>query len=115
MIAHDRVRVSEGAYPVEGEELSTTMSFAGRTAVISGGGPGLGRTYALEMAPRGASILINDPGSTVTVTGSAAAAETVVAAIQTPGGQDVATAAAVSHTASATQMTNPPVGGFGSV
>src|SRR3546814_6877726 len=63
MIAHDRVRVSEGAYPVEGEELSTTMSFAGRTAVISGGGRGLGRTYALEMAHRGASIVINDPRS----------------------------------------------------
>src|SRR3546814_14445982 len=105
MIAHDRVRVSEGAYPVEGEELSTTMSFAGRTAVISGGGRGLGRTYALEMAHRGASIVINDPGSTVTGTGSAAAAEEVVAEIQTLGGHAVASRAAVSDPASAIQET----------
>ncbi|MEP7740246.1 SDR family NAD(P)-dependent oxidoreductase [Nocardioides sp. 31GB23] len=114
MIAHDRVRVSEGAYPVEGEELSTTMSFAGRTAVISGGGRGLGRTYALEMAHRGASIVINDPGSTVTGTGSAAAAEEVVAEIQTLGGHAVASRAAVSDQASAIQVIDTAVEEFGS-
>ena len=57
--------------------MSTTMSFEGRTAVISGGGRGLGRTYALEMARRGANIVVNDPGSSVTGTGTAAAAEEV--------------------------------------
>lgn len=94
--------------------MSTTMSFEGRTAVISGGGRGLGRTYALEMARRGANIVVNDPGSSVTGTGTAAAAEEVVAEIQTLGGQAVASRIAVSDQASAAEVIDTAIATFGS-
>lgn len=90
------------------------MFFEGRTAVISGGGRGLGRTYALEMARRGANVVINDPGSSVTGTGSAAAAEDVVAEIEALGARAVASRVAVSDQASAAVVINTAIETFGS-
>ena len=98
----------------EEKTLSTITSFAGRAAVISGGGRGLGRTYALEMARRGANIVINDPGSTVKGTGSAAAAEEVVAEVRALGGRAVASRVAVSDQASATKVVETAIEEFGS-
>ncbi|MGW0576347.1 SDR family NAD(P)-dependent oxidoreductase, partial [Streptomyces sp. NPDC002920] len=59
--------------------MTETISFSGRTAVITGAGSGLGRAYAHELATRGARVVVNDlPGS--------AAADTVVAEILAAGG-----------------------------
>jgi NAD(P)-dependent dehydrogenase (short-subunit alcohol dehydrogenase family) len=41
------------------------ISFAGRVAVITGSGGGIGRCYALEIARRGGQVLINDLGGDV--------------------------------------------------
>ena len=38
----------------------STVSLAGQRAVISGAGRGLGRAYALELARRGAAVVVND-------------------------------------------------------
>jgi NAD(P)-dependent dehydrogenase (short-subunit alcohol dehydrogenase family) len=38
------------------------ISFAGQTVIVTGGGRGLGRSYCLELARRGASIVVNDIG-----------------------------------------------------
>jgi NAD(P)-dependent dehydrogenase (short-subunit alcohol dehydrogenase family) len=69
----------------------TQTSFDGKVAVITGGGQGIGRTYALEMARRGAKVVVNDLGGAGDGTGgSAAVADAVVAEIRAAGGEAVA-------------------------
>jgi len=41
------------------------IDFSGQVAVVSGAGRGLGRLYALELARRGASVVVNDVGATM--------------------------------------------------
>jgi NAD(P)-dependent dehydrogenase (short-subunit alcohol dehydrogenase family) len=55
------------------------MRFDDQVAVISGAGNGLGKQYALLLASRGARVLVNDIGGSVTGAGSNADAATAVA------------------------------------
>jgi NAD(P)-dependent dehydrogenase (short-subunit alcohol dehydrogenase family) len=67
------------------------LTFDGRVAVITGAGGGLGRSHALELARRGAHVVVNDLGGAVDGTGgSASAAEQVVAEIRAAGGEAIA-------------------------
>jgi NAD(P)-dependent dehydrogenase (short-subunit alcohol dehydrogenase family) len=66
------------------------LGFDGKVAIITGAGGGLGRSHALELAKRGALIVVNDLGGSTDGTGaSETAAEAVVNEIKAAGGEAV--------------------------
>jgi NAD(P)-dependent dehydrogenase (short-subunit alcohol dehydrogenase family) len=67
------------------------IRFDGRVAVITGAGGGLGKTYALDLARRGASIVVNDLGGSADGTGGGSSmADATVKEITEAGGTAVA-------------------------
>ena len=69
---------------------------AGKSAVVTGAGGGLGREHALLLAREGARVLVNDPGCARDGSGESDAADQVVEEIRAAGGEAEATAAAAA-------------------
>ena len=74
------------------------IRYDGRVAIVTGAGAGLGRSYALELAARGAKVVVNDLGGARDGSGdgSARAADHVVDEIIAAGGEAVASYDSVS-------------------
>ncbi|WP_078085663.1 SDR family NAD(P)-dependent oxidoreductase [Microbulbifer mangrovi] len=74
-----------------------SISFEGKVAIVTGAGNGLGRSHALELARRGAKVVVNDLGGARDGSGgSLTAAESVVAEIEAAGGEAIANGANVT-------------------
>jgi len=73
------------------------LRFDDRVAVVTGGGRGLGRSYALLLASQGAKVVVNDPGGSIGGDGTdAAPADEVVREITAAGGQATASTESVA-------------------
>jgi NAD(P)-dependent dehydrogenase (short-subunit alcohol dehydrogenase family) len=74
-----------------------TIRYDGKVAIVTGAGQGLGRSHAIELAKRGAKVVINDLGGAKDGTGgSSDAARAVVAEIEALGGEAIANGANVA-------------------
>lgn len=74
-----------------------SISFDGRVAIVTGAGGGLGRAYALELARRGAKVVVNDVGGARDGTGHSDAALKVVEEIQAAGGTAMSNGGSVTE------------------
>ncbi|MBB6503514.1 NAD(P)-dependent dehydrogenase (short-subunit alcohol dehydrogenase family) [Sphingomonas endophytica] len=73
-----------------------SIRFDDRVAIVTGAGGGLGRHYALELARRGARVVVNDLGGDRSGTGAPDAAQAVVEEIRATGGTAMANGASVA-------------------
>lgn len=81
-----------------------TIRFDHRVAIVTGAGGGIGRAYALELASRGAKLVVNDLGSSRDGSGHSDAARAVVAEIEAMGGEAIADGGSVTDAAAMIAM-----------
>ncbi|GAA0327960.1 SDR family oxidoreductase [Actinoallomurus spadix] len=92
------------------------LRFDGRVAIVTGAGQGLGRQHALELAARGAKVVVNDLGGALDGTGaSSGPAADVVAEIKKNGGEAVASTDNVATTEGAEAIVRAALDAFGRV
>ena len=93
-----------------------SISFNDQVAIVTGAGGGLGRCHALELARRGAKVVVNDLGGTMDGSGgSSEAAESMVAEIMAMGGEAIANGGSVSDRAGAQSMVDDAMNAWGRV
>lgn len=92
------------------------LRFDNRVAVITGAGRGLGRAYALELASRGAKVVINDVGGSLQGHGAdAGPAQEVVNEIKAAGGEAVACTASVATVEGGKAIIQAAIDAFGRI
>lgn len=92
------------------------IDFTGQVAVVTGAGRGLGRVYALELARRGASVVVNDLGGSMVGDGEdTAIADRVVDEIITAGGVAFTSHDSVDDPAGGEAIVRSAVDAFGRV
>ena len=90
--------------------------FDNQVAIVTGAGGGLGKTYAIEMARRGARVVVNDLGGSVDGSGGASSmADQTVAEIEADGGEAVANYDSVATAQGGENIVQTAVDAFGTV
>jgi 3-hydroxy-3-methylglutaryl CoA synthase/NAD(P)-dependent dehydrogenase (short-subunit alcohol dehydrogenase family) len=105
------------AVPVPGEASADAIRFDGQVAIVTGAGAGLGRAHALELARRGAKVVVNDWGGARdgSGAGSRGPAEAVAAEIRAAGGEAVANSDSVATADGGAAVVAAAVAAFGRV
>jgi len=94
----------------------TDIGFDGKVAIITGAGGGLGRSHALELARRGARVVVNDLGGSIDGTGSSLGpAALVVDEIKSLGADAVANTDSVATAAGGAAIVQSAIDAFGRV
>jgi NAD(P)-dependent dehydrogenase (short-subunit alcohol dehydrogenase family) len=92
------------------------IRFDGKVAIVTGAGGGLGRQHALELARRGAKVVVNDLGSAVDGSGgSSEAAQKVVEEIKALGGEAIANGSSVTDDAGVAHMVKQAMDAWGRI
>ncbi len=92
-----------------------TISFKDKVAIVTGAGGGLGREYALELARRGAKIVVNDLGGSRDGTGHSDSALQVVEEIKAMGGAAISNGGSVTEYEHMVEMVAKAKEAFGGV
>ncbi len=102
---------------LEARSKTGWIRFDDRVAIVTGAGAGLGRSYALELAKRGAKVVVNDLGSARDGSGgsSVAPADKVVEEIKAAGGEAVANYDSVATPEGGAAIVKTAIDTFGSV
>ncbi len=96
--------------------MTSQLRFDDRVAVITGGGRGLGREYALLLASRGARIVVKDPGGSLTGDGlDEGPAHDVAREIIAAGGQAVASTESVATPDGGKAIIDAAIANFGRI
>jgi len=93
------------------------IRFDDQVAVVTGAGAGLGRVYALELAKRGAKVVVNDLGGARDGSGegSASPADTVVEEIKAAGGEAIANYDSVATPEGGQAIVDAAIDAFGRI
>ena len=73
-----------------------SIEFNDKVAIVTGAVGGIGKEHALELARRGAKVVVNDLGGSVDGSGASDAAEEVVELIKSEGGEAISNGASVT-------------------
>ncbi len=93
-----------------------SISFKDKVAIVTGAGAGLGKSHALELARRGAKVVVNDLGGSVDGSGgSSEAAKAVVAEIKAGGGQAIANGSSVADKKGVDLLVKETMDAFGRI
>ncbi len=92
------------------------IRFDGKVAIVTGSGGGLGRQHALELARRGARVVVNDLGGSVDGSGGGSeAAHAVVEEIKAFGGEAIANGSSVTDDAGVALMVKHAMDAWGRI
>jgi NAD(P)-dependent dehydrogenase (short-subunit alcohol dehydrogenase family) len=92
------------------------IRFDGKVAIVTGAGGGLGRQHALELARRGAKVVVNDLGGSVDGSGgSSEAAQKVVEEIKAFGGEAISNGSSVTDDAGVAHMVKQAMDAWGRI
>jgi NAD(P)-dependent dehydrogenase (short-subunit alcohol dehydrogenase family) len=92
-----------------------SISFTDKVAIVTGAGNGLGKAYALELARRGAKVVVNDLGGARDGTGHSDAALAVVEEIRAAGGEAMSNGGNVAEFDQMTEMVARAKEAYGTV
>ena len=100
----------------KGTENKMTINFKNKVAIVTGAGGGLGKCHALELAKRGAKLIINDLGGSVDGSGgSSESANQVVKEIKELGGEAIPNGSSVTDDKGVKLMVDQAIDEYGRI